>query len=260
VTIRAYIATEGPHDVEFLAALLRPLGFRRLQKEADLDPYWAPLIPRTFPHDGDLLKRMPVPTFFANKTHSVALDSATGIDNLYQRIEENIAVLAVPPALPAIAVVLDADDEDASERFADLAQRLRSLGLPIPSAPGQVSSALPHCGIFVLPDNASKGTLESLLEECAALAYPSLLEHATAYIAGIDSLGIARSELRELNKPAGRAKAKIAAMASVLKPGRAIQVSLQDNQWLRGAALQLPRILAVRDFLAALLELPPAST
>lgn len=266
----AYIATEGPHDVEFLAGLLKPWGFQRLKKESEVDAYWRPLIPRTFPHkaagdeEGDLLKRVPVPTFFANATHSIALDTAVGIDRLYQRVEENLSVLG---AAPAVGVVLDADAKPVVKRFADLALKLRRIGLPIPdapNAPGRVSSSAPHCGIFVLPDNAATGTLEVLLEECAATSYPTLLAHAETYIAGIDALQLPRAELEEFHKPAGRSKATIAAMASILKPGKAIQVSLQDNQWLRGAALELSRILAVRDFLADLLQLPrpprPATT
>jgi hypothetical protein len=252
VTIHAYIATEGPHDVEFLAGLLRPWGLRRVRQVADVDPFWQRLIPTTFPHRGDLLERVPVPTFFVSADHSVALDSAIGIDNLYKRVEENLGQLRDPSA---VGVVLDADDEAAGAQFAVLASGLRKLGLPIPADPGHVSSAPPRCGIFVLPDNASTGTLETLLEECAAASYPGLLAHAATYIEGVDGLALATADRKEFNKPAGRSKAKIAAMASILKPGRAIQVSLQDNQWLRGAALQLPRIVAVRDFLADLLGL-----
>lgn len=257
MTIRAYIATEGPHDVELLAGLLRPWGIRRVKKLSEVDSFWERLIPRTFPHDDDLLKRMPVPTFFASATHSVALDAAVGIDKLPARVEESLAVLGPPPAT---AVVLDADiGESVAKRHADLADKLKKLGLPLPSRPGEISAESPRCGIFVLPDNAATGTLEVLLEECAVANYASLLGHAKSYVAGIDRLGLSNSELKEFRKPAGHAKATIAAMASILRPGKAIQVSLQDNEWLRGTALQLPRILAVRDFLADLLELPRPS-
>ena len=258
MTVRAYIATEGPHDVELLAGLLRPWGIRRVQKLSNVDPFWKRLIPKTFPHDDDLLKRMPVPTFFASETHSVALDAAVGIDKLAARVEESLSIL---DATPATAAVLDADDgEPVARRHAELAVKLQKLGLPLPARPGEISAESPRCGIYVLPDNATAGTLETLLEECAVVSYGALLTHARGYVAGIDSLGMAASELRELRKPAGRSKATIAAMAAILRPGRAIQVSLQDNNWLRGAALELPRVLAVRDFLADLLELPRPST
>jgi hypothetical protein len=48
----------------------------------------------------------------------------------------------------------------------------------------------------------------------------------------------------------------VGSIASILRPGRAIQVSLQDDRWLRDTALALPRVKAVQDFLLKLLELP----
>lgn len=48
MTVRVYIATEGPHDVAFLAELLRPWGIRRLVRLEQVDAFWDPLIPKTF--------------------------------------------------------------------------------------------------------------------------------------------------------------------------------------------------------------------
>lgn len=257
MTIRAYIATEGPHDVAFLAELLRPWGLKRLTsltRLKEVDAFWDPLIPKTFPHKDDLLARVPVPIFFTGNDRMVALDSASGISDLARRVEENLSVLN---ATPAIAVILDADSkESAADRFQGLAVRLRTLGLPIPERAGAISQQDPRCGIFVLPDNASAGTLETLLEECAAENYARLWQRSKTYVAGIDPQELSAEDLKDFQKPAGRQKAIISAMASILRPGKAIQVSLQDNQWIRGRALDLPRIQAIRGFLAELLRLP----
>ena len=72
----ALIVVEGPHDVEFVGRLLRLDGFARVRYESELDGFWQPLVPRAFPHGGDLLKRVPVPSFFARGEHSVAVHSA----------------------------------------------------------------------------------------------------------------------------------------------------------------------------------------
>ena len=56
----AYIAVEGPHDIEFVARLLKPRGFARVRQLPTLDPYWADLVPKTYPPDDDLLKRVPI--------------------------------------------------------------------------------------------------------------------------------------------------------------------------------------------------------
>lgn len=254
--IRAYIATEGPHDVAFLAELLRPWGLRRLTRLEEVDAFWNPLIPRTFPHNGDLLARVPVPIFFAGNDRMVALDSASGISELAKRVEENLSVLNASTP-PAIAVVLDADSkESAAQRFQGLAVKLRKLQLPIPDRAGAISQQDPRCGIFVLPDNASAGTLETLLEECAAENYVQLWQRSKAYVASIDLQVLSAEDLKDFQKPAGRQKAIISAMAAILRPGKAIQVSLQDNQWIRGRALDLPRIQSIRGFLAEFLRLP----
>lgn len=119
------------------------------------------MIPKTFPHKGDLLARVPVPIFFTGNDRMVALDSASGISDLANRVKENLSVLDAN-APPAIAVILDADSkESAADRFVGLAVKLRELRLPVPDRAGAISQQDPRCGIFVLPDNASAGTLET---------------------------------------------------------------------------------------------------
>jgi hypothetical protein len=58
-----------------------------------------------------------------------------------------------------------------------------------------------------------------------------------------------------LDREAGRNKTIVGSVASILRPGKAVQVSIQDNRWLRDATLMLPRVRAVQEFLIDLLEL-----
>jgi len=256
MTQRAYIAVEGPHDVAFAAELLRPMGLVRVQRFSLLDPYWRKLVPTTYPHRDDLLARVPIPLFLEGENCSVALHGANGITEIVNRIEETLVGLITGPR-PAVGVILDADStQTVASRFAELSPRLGALDLAVPATPGAVSDQDPRCGVFVLPDNATHGTLENLLLECGATNYPQLSTAATAYIDSVDTTRLTRADLREIQKPAGRSKAIVSSVASVLRPGKSIQVSIQDNEWLRGAALALPRVVAVRRFLVALLGLP----
>lgn len=255
---RVYVAVEGPHDVELVAVLLGPDGFKRVQHRRDVDGYWDPLIPKTFPHRDDLLARVPVPTFLRSDQRWIAIHAAGGETNLVSKVEETLAVLSSPPS--AVGVVLDADSrKSAQERFTSVAEKLEKLGLVKPARPGEVCETSPRCGVYVLPDNASQGTLEDLLLECGAAVYPELLGAARGYIGGIDCAWpeLAKDDTGAFEKGAGRNKATIASMASVLKPGKAIQNSTQDNRWLKDPrALALPRVAALRGFLTKLLELP----
>ena len=71
-----YVVVEGPHDVEFVCQLLGPRRLRRVQFEKDFDPFFHRLIPHSYPPNGDLLKRVPVPLFLQNDTHAVAIHTA----------------------------------------------------------------------------------------------------------------------------------------------------------------------------------------
>jgi hypothetical protein len=255
----AYLVVEGPHDVEFVGRLLKPHQFKRENHESRLDPYWRPLVPTKFPHGGDLSRRVPVPTFFVSDAMSVAVHASGGDSEIANRMEETLhAVLTTPP--DAVGVLLDADlAVSPAVRFGAVRKALLTkVNLSLPNHPGQVSSASPRCGIFVLPDNVNPGTLESLLLECANLQYPELLSDVRTLVDKIQkgAHALTPEDLKDFRKPAGPHKAMVACMAGILKPGKAIQVSIQDNRWLEETALSLPRIAAVSQFLRELLMLP----
>jgi len=63
-----YLVVEGPHDIEFVGRLLKEVHkLKRIVKIDKLNSYWtdSPIIPKIFPPNGDLMKRMPVPAFFS---------------------------------------------------------------------------------------------------------------------------------------------------------------------------------------------------
>ncbi len=260
-----YLVVEGPHDLEFVARFLKPYGFSRVNLYSAVDPYWHPLIPKAFPHKDDLSKRMPVPVFFQGSGPSrelaVAIGVAGGDSRIISHVEVNLAVLSERPS--AIGVVLDADLERTPKaRFDSILDGLIALESLAPSTteplePGQVTGTEPRIGIFVLPDNTSQGTLESLLIECADLNYPTLLAAARVFVGSVQPTDFHGGDLAEFDKNAGVAKATVSCVASVLKPGKAVQNSIQDNRWVHGSAYALPRIAAFGAFIRQLLKLDP---
>ncbi|GAB4286861.1 MAG: hypothetical protein Fur0025_19760 [Oscillatoriaceae cyanobacterium] len=248
-----YIVAEGPQDVEFLIRLLKPHGLKRVTQLDALDEFWKPLIPDKFPFKGDLMKRVPVPMFLQNSEVSVAVDSANGIKRLTETLEETLALITASQVF-GLGVILDADDEETPPvRFQKLSAELAQTGLTLPPTPGVVTKGAPRCGIFIIPDNETSGTLEDILLDCAEVNYPDLLEKATNYIDNIDAAQLDKDDLRDFRKQAGKKKAVISSITSVLKPGKALQVSLQDNRWLDGAAMNLPQLQTLQRFLEEIL-------
>lgn len=259
------LLVEGPHDLEFCARLLKPRGFSRIKLHEELKsrhPFWLNLVPTGFPMHGDLLARHPVPVFFQNseKPQSVAVVNADGVEKLASRLEFSLLALERPP--DAVGIILDADSKgNPGKRFSELVEAVaansstESRRLSFPAIPGKVAAGPPRTGAFVMPDNQADGTLEDLLLEAGGMAYPQLLQSAGKFIENSSAVSDLKArDLQEFRKPAGRKKAIAAAMASILKPGKAIQVSIQDNRWLEGDALHLPRIAALSAFLNELLE------
>jgi hypothetical protein len=255
-----YMVVEGPHDIEFIARLLRPHGFRRIQYLQDLDPFWRQgnIIPSKFPYNDDLLMRVPVPTFLQTESHSIAIHSANGYTRLAETLQETLISMDSPENIESIGVLLDADKaEPVGRRFEILMEELHNKNpdLLFPSEPGQVTNAHPATGIFILPDNHTAGTLENILLEAAEINYPNLTSVALRYIQSLNLGELNHKDLEEFNKPAGSKKAQVGSMSSILRPGKAIQVSIHDNRWLEGEALNLPVIQVISTFLNQLFRL-----
>ena len=241
------IVVEGPHDVEFVGRFLAMERLKRVQWEKILDPFWQILIPPTLPHGGDLLKRVPVPAFFESVTQSVAVHSAGGDTNIRLQLEADLAALA-PRLLDGIGVVLDADLETAAlDRHRDLVASI--TGLQWPDTPGSVGATIPKCGVFVLPDNASPGNLETVLLKCAEVVYPDLLHGAEQFTQAAK----ATADCKHLASPSEHNKAVAGCIANALRPGRAMQTSIHDNDWVSYRTIDLPTISGFRAFLRSLI-------
>lgn len=267
-----YIVVEGPHDVEFIGRILRkgPHDFHFQNAKSRVDPFWHPLIPSSYPvgkPPNDFLGRVPMPVFYQNATHTVAVQSADGISNIVARLEESLATPGMTEP-DAIGIVLDSDSTEtpakrANDLALELAQKAPHLPGSFPSAPGAVEQPNPAArsrrGVFVFPDNTSQGALEDLLLECGRTSYPELLTLADAHVTAATAKLVpptptwTTEDHAEIKARSGSKKATIASATAILKPGRTTQVSVNDNRWIDSATLRLPNIKAVADWLEDLI-------
>lgn len=255
MTKYCYLLTEGAQDIAFLIKLLKYQGIKQIEKRSKVDLFWDELIPKTFPYNDELNRQVPVPKFLEGDGLSIALQGAVGDTRLVNTIQEDLALIP-EEQLFGIGIILDADNREPQERFDLIKTELEKLqlGLNIASRPGIVTQLKVRFGIFVLPDNQSKGTLENILIECGERNYQQLIELSGEYISKIDESQLKSGDLREIRKPAGKNKAIIGGVSNILKPGRTLQVSLQDNDWIDGRTINLDKIKLVREFLCQILE------
>jgi hypothetical protein len=127
------------------------------------------------------------------------------------------------------------------------------------NGPGQLGCGQPKSGVFVLPNNKDAGTLETILLKCGEQVYPGLIEGARAWICPLDpadrAIFVNKQEGRDLAKPAGKDKAVVAAVASVLRPGKSVQVSIQDNRWISDSEKPtIAEVTALQEFVFQLIH------
>lgn len=250
-----YLVVEGPHDVEFACRLLKDRAkLVRISKDDELEAQLGHLVPSKFPHDGDLLKRVPVPVFLQNDHLAIAVHSAGGDSKIAAALMDTFTLLSASDFI-AVGAILDSDSKQSpAERHAKLLALLKGSTLSFPQEPGVVDGKSPRTGVYVLPDNKTLGTLEDLLLECGEAVYPHHLKAARDFIAAAMP-HCPQKSFSDLHLPAGQKKALVAAVATLLRPGKAVQVSIQDNAWLGEAGLKLDRIQQAITFLEDLFDL-----
>ena len=258
--VYGYLVVEGYHEVEFVGRLLKNTSLKRIIRRAALDEFWARIADLSYPPDGDIVKRVPVPAFFQNNDYSIAVQSAIGLNQLHTTLVGTLINhdVLLQDAV-GIGIVLDADYDQggANARFMQVKDAVESsLPLRMPDEPGNVRKGSPNSGIFVLPDNGNDGTLETILLRCATIVYPNLLSSARTFIHQVNLNELKSDDKRDLVKPSGTDKAIVGCVGNVLRPGKAIQVSIQDNRWVSKQTLRLPEVIIFKEFLTELFNLP----
>ncbi len=87
-------------------------------------------------------------------------------------------------------------------------------------------------------------------------AYPEILEHARIFVNSVDVSNLRRRDRRPFEAPSGKKKATVAAVGSILRPGKAVQVTIQDNLWISDKTIHLELVSLFAQFLSNLLDEP----
>lgn len=249
----AILGVEGSHDQIFVAELLVRNGFSHFSGDAaNWDPFWGHLKP-TWPKNGKLYVRPEVPAIVHKNGTSVAICAGEGA-NLLNKFPDIFANRPVyKSAVAAFGIIVDTDTQAPADVAKNYATAYRPHFPAFPDVPGVIDKSGIHSGIFVLPDNATTGTLEDILLECGNVCYPDLTAKGRSFLTAIDRNVLTIDDKKGLLKFSGEKKALVSCMASVLKPGLTLDNSLRKDRWFEPAALALPKVKAIIEFLRELI-------
>lgn len=238
----SYIIVEGQHDLEVIGKILSFNSIERVRESIKVDSFWQKLIPKNFPPDGDLMKRVPVPAIFQDeeKKFSIAVHEAIGESKIVELLSGSIENLDLLDNIIGLSILTDSDDKNAKDKFnflvKSLGQNDNTKSINWSDTCGIVSKHRNiNTGIYVFPDNDKQGTLEDILLKCGQYSYPLLFHESKKFVDNSSKENIIKEynkELKDFKKPAGKNKAIISCVGNIFKPGKSIQVSLKDNKWI----------------------------
>lgn len=254
----SYLVCEGPHDAALLGRIVESAGFILQKKRTLVAPSpFARLASGAIPDA--LFGRDPLPNFWLKDDHWVAIHPVGG-DGSIPKALANITRQATGP-IDAVATFIDADQLAPATRVTDLQAAITAInsapGFAFTGAAGQVVTVgNVRAGVYVMPDNASNGSIEKVLDACAQTNYPDLHQRAGIYLATVNRDLLTQTEQNRYNKGSNSAKAHLGVIGSVLRPGSAIQNTIREDRWIDATVLQLPLMMQIRQFLRDLLNDP----
>lgn len=252
-----FIVVEGVHDIAAISKYLKLQNFQPILLESDLDSFWKKLIPKSFPYNGNLRMRVPVPTFYQSETKSVAIMGSNGTDEIIKTI--NMLTNIDYELLSGIAIFRDADNEAIDSLLEELNTRIESeIEDEFREKITEIKTSITinddfRYGVYIFPNNNSQGTLEKLLLEGAELNYAELHLEANKYLNAVSEKNLNYVRGSNFNG-SKRDKILVGVIANIMKPGKANQVSIQDNNWLTTESLEFRGQKEFKEFLDEFLE------
>lgn len=242
MTTFVYLIAEGVTDVTLITRVLvrycRMVEIGKKSELPDKAKTWLDGIKWPVGEDIGRLA-VPAPVFVQRESILIAIRNAQGLGGMRRWLDaDNQTFFRIDWAPDALGILLDADNKQPSQRFSSARAQLdgfesfpslndlRDIGKVADSEDGRRS------GIFVFPDNEAQGTVESLLLTLGAAGFPELSDSSREFVERWDAPKGQERLFKELRKPAGLSKARLSAMASLLKPGKNLNASLKDHPWV----------------------------
>ena len=258
--------TEGPHDVNAISRILKLKGFKEIYQDDRVPEGLSRLIPRQYPAGKErrLIRIVPHPTFMERKGAYLTISNADGETRLGENLSNLIGTLSDETLdnLLGIGVVADMDYSSIYDRQKEILRQINQAVEPRPVInmeslrEGELIVMDKHfpLRLYFFPNNCDQGTLETVLLAGAERSYSDLHEWATKYI------DFAKTNYSKTLANYNDLKATVGVIANVLRPGKANQVSIGQDEWFTKESIsQIPFQIELSSFLESLCELFPAN-
>ena len=263
-----YLLVEGPLDVFFIGRILEELGLSAVRTADQLPPRWRPFLDNVLARRDSEIRaagKPPIPFWqmfkpacLINETHKVLVEAVGGNRTKFANALQaaNALIDGGLASLNAVGFLPDAD-RDPNASLSSAQRALASAGLSFPDKNQEVSMGKTNSGIFLIPGGDDHGGLEEILIACAEAVYPSLSDSARQFVGSVnlESDSYTDEDRKDLMTPQGPVKAIVGSIASVLKPGSTIQVSVLRDRWVSKTTIAIPRVAALVTFLKSLCEM-----
>lgn len=254
------IGVEGNHDQAFIERILHKSlklqkfkGTKEDLEELDVNKIWRKFIPKYPTQKGRLYERLDMPSLLRSEDSNLLVGIYAGggsklVGNLKDKLSNISSYLDF---LDGFAIIADSDKKMVTQVAENYAKELEDCFpgfISTQDCLGQVVHNSLRLGLYILPNNKDQGVLETLLCQCGDFIYKDYMERAEDYLVKFSQ--------RETSHWSNfdREKAKIAAIASILKPGKTNTTTITDNQWVSKETLeQLPDMVQLVRFLKELL-------
>lgn len=240
------IIVEGAHDIAIIQKLLKLNGLNEMiHTEKDLPEVWRHTIPDRFPFANGKLDRItPIPSFVKSEDVSVAIKNAGSDVEIMNVLRQTLQLMEMKEIdqIEAVMLVCDADQMKAEEKLCAMLDTAvctnEIFTLDKTSMELDVKIKRIPLYTYIFPDNNNEGNLENILLQAAEIAYPELYDLSAEYIKN------ATEYQKSLRKEQNAKKAKIGCIANVMKPGKANQVSIADDDWVSSKTLSMCSMLS----------------
>jgi hypothetical protein len=230
------VFVEGVVDAIILSQIAQRNGFTRLTAGQDHRPFNEPRQPRTDR----------TATVLSNGNRILSINPAGGNGEIPGLAKGQSSLIGV---VDAIGFVIDADT-NIQERFDALktamATAVPSWPVQAVAQPGQVAPGPPRIGIFVCPDNANPGAIETIVVQAGQALQPDDFNTALSYVQTDCAARTAAWPPHTIHK------ATVSAVGAITKPGASNASLVADNPWVVDALGQAALADGLENFLLQL--------